>query len=135
RAFDLVDNRPPGPLFPYAIAACGSGASLALRGADFLALKGFDPALGGGTPARSGEDLALLLDVVTAGGTILYEPAAIVWHEHPATEASFRRTMSNYGIALSGYLTRHVVRHPAAAVSLIAPIPAAAAYFLKRDSP
>src|SRR5205814_10703897 len=96
RVFDLAAHRPPGPLFPYAIAACGSGASMAFRRAEFQVLPGFDPGLGGGTPARSGEDLALLLDVVAGGGLVLYEPGAIVWHEHPRTPARLRQTMRGY---------------------------------------
>jgi O-antigen biosynthesis protein len=134
RSFDLGEHRPPGPLFPYAIAACGSGASLALPASQFRQLGGFDPALGGGTPARSGEDLALLLDVVMAGGTIAYEPAAIVWHDHPASDEGFRQTMRNYGIGLTAYLTRHVLRHPSEVAPMAAVVPAAAAYFLRRDS-
>jgi len=131
RAFDLDENRPASPLFPYAIAMCGSGASMALRRADAIALGGFDPALGGGSLARSGEDLALLLDVVKAGGTVVYEPAAIVWHEHPATEAAFRALLHDYGIGLTGYLTRDVLRHPGDVVRIAARLPAAAAYMLR----
>jgi len=128
RAFDLGIHRPPGPLFPYAIAMCGSGASMLLRRHDALALGGFDEALGGGTPAGSGEDLALLLDVVSGGGTILYEPGAIVWHEHASTERQFRRTLRIYGAGLTGYLMRHVLRHPVAALRIVAAVPAAIAY-------
>lgn len=131
RAFDLGGHRPRSPLFPYAIAACGSGASMIMRRRDVIELGGFDEALGGGTPAGSGEDLALLLDIVAAGGTILYEPAAIVWHEHPATAAQLRRTLAAYGRGLTAYLARHVVRHPGELARITAALPAAAWYFAR----
>jgi GT2 family glycosyltransferase len=135
RWFDLGDHRPPdSPLFPFAIAICGSGASLALRRSVARRLGGFDVALGGGTPAASGEDLALLLDVVASGGLVAYEPRAIVWHEHPATEARFRGTLRAYGTGLTAYLTRHVARHPLDAARIAARLPAAAAYFVRPDS-
>jgi hypothetical protein len=46
RRFDLGAHRPAGPLFPYAIATCGSGASMVLRRSELRALGGFAPALG-----------------------------------------------------------------------------------------
>ena len=134
RAFDLGSHRPDGPLFPYAIAACGSGASMTFRRADLLSRGGFDPALGGGAPARSGEDLALLLDVVGSGGTVVYEPGAIVWHGHPATEERFRRVMHDYGVGLTAYLTRDILRRPLDALRIAARLPAAAAYFARPSS-
>jgi O-antigen biosynthesis protein len=135
RRFDLGAHRPAGPLFPYAIATCGSGASMVLRRSELRALGGFDPALGGGTPARSGEDLALFLDIIASGGTIAYEPSAIVWHQHPETEARFRATMRAYGVGLSAYIVRHVARHPSELLRIAARLPAAAAYFARDDSP
>jgi glycosyltransferase involved in cell wall biosynthesis len=134
RAFDLGPHRPDGPLFPYAIAACGSGASMLFRRRDVLARGGFDPLLGGGAPARSGEDLALLLDVVADGGTVLYEPGAIVWHGHPATEERFRAVLRDYGVGLTAYLTRDILRRPVDALRIAARLPAAAAYFARPSS-
>jgi len=135
RAFDLDGNRPEeAPLFPFAIAICGSGASLAMRRRAALELGGFDVALGGGVPAASGEDLALLLDVVAAGGVVAYEPRAIAWHEHPVTEAQFRAILRAYGIGLTAYVARHVLRRPRDLLRLAATAPAALAYFLRPRS-
>ena len=86
------------------------------------------------TPARSGEDLALLLDVVGDGGTVVYEPGSIVWHGHPATEERFRAVMRDYGVGLTAYLTRHILRRPLDALRIAARLPAAAAYFARPSS-
>ena len=135
RIFDLRVHRGDGPLYPFAAAVFGSGAQMAFRTSDLRQLRGFDLALGGGTPSRSGEDLALFLDLVSSGRTLVYEPGAIVWHPHPTTEATFRATLRSYGRGLTSYLVRHVSRHPGDAVRIAAAIPAAVGYFFRADSP
>lgn len=134
RFFDLQHRRAVGPMFPFAIAACGSGASMAFWRSELAAIGGFDPALGGGTPARSAEDLAAFLDLIATGRTIVYEPAAIVWHDNPRTEAAFRATLRAYGIGLTAYLFRHLAAHPADLPRLASALPAAAAHLLRPSS-
>ena len=134
RIFDLRKHRAVSPLYPFAAAVFGSGAEMSFRTSELRRLGGFDVALGGGTPSRSGEDLASFLDVVSSGGTIVYEPGAIVWHEHPVSEAQFRSTLRSYGIGLTSLLLRHVSRHPLDAIRIAAAMPAAAAYFFRADS-
>jgi GT2 family glycosyltransferase len=134
RTFDLRDHRTGSPLYPFAAAVFGSGAGMAFVAADLRDLGGFDLALGGGTPSRSGEDLAVFLDLITSGHTLVYEPGAIVWHPHPASEALFRSTLRSYGTGLTSYLIRHATRHPWDAVKIAAAIPAAVNYFFRADS-
>jgi hypothetical protein len=134
RIFDLRGHRPDSPLYPFAAAVFGSGAEMSFRTSDLRQLGGFDVALGGGTPSRGGEDLASFLDVVSSGRTLVYEPGAIIWHEHPTSEARFRSTLHSYGIGLTSFLVRHVSRHPLDAARIAAAIPAAAAYFFRSDS-
>jgi GT2 family glycosyltransferase len=133
--FDLRGHRPDSPLYPFAAAVFGSGAQMAFRASDLRDLGGFDRALGGGTPSRSGEDLAIFLDLVSSGRTLVYEPGAIVWHPHPVTEAQFRATLRAYGRGLTSYLLRHVARHPGDGARIAAAMPAAVGYFFRRDSP
>jgi GT2 family glycosyltransferase len=135
RIFDMRDHRIGSPLYPFAAAVFGSGAQMSFRTSALRQLGGFDVALGGGTPSRSGEDLAAFLDVVSGGGTLVYDPGAIVWHEHPRSEAQFRSTLRSYGIGLTSFLLRHVFRHPLDAVRISAALPAAATYFFRKDSP
>ena len=134
RRFDRHQHTTGSPLYPFAAGAFGSGANMAFRSADLRALGGFDVALGPGTPARSGEDIAAFVDVITSGGTIVYEPASIVWHEHPDTEARFRGTIGAYGTGLLAYLTRHASRRPVDAVRMAFAMPAAIVYFFGSSS-
>jgi O-antigen biosynthesis protein len=135
RVFDRHERTTGSPLYPFAAGTFGSGANMAFRTAVLRALGGFDVALGPGTPARGGEDLAAFVDVITSGSTIVYEPAAIVWHEHHATEAQFRATIRAYGTGLLAYLTRHAARRPADALRMAFAMPAALAYFFGSGSP
>jgi glycosyltransferase involved in cell wall biosynthesis len=133
--FDLQAHRTDSPLYPFAAAVFGSGAQMAFRADHLRQLGGFDLALGGGTPSRSGEDLAVFLDLVSSGRALVYEPGAIVWHTHPASEALFRATLRSYGRGLTSYLLRHVSRHPRDAARIGFAIPAAVNYYFRADSP
>lgn len=109
---ELGGERREGPLFPYAAGALGSGASMAFRRSVLVELGGFDPALGGGTPARGGEDLSPFVEVLLSGRRLAYEPAAVARHFHHRSYDDLRRVMVGYGSGLSAYLTRTVVHHP-----------------------
>jgi GT2 family glycosyltransferase len=100
------------PLFPYAAGALGTGASMAFRTLVLRSIGGFDPALGGGTPARGGEDLSPFVEVLLAGWRLVYEPAAVARHFHRRHYEELRRVMLGYGSGLSAYLTRTAVHHP-----------------------
>lgn len=65
-----------------ALTARMIGCNLAVLRRTFRALGGFDPRLGGGTPAGSGEDLDLVYRALRAGARIRYEPAARLRHAH-----------------------------------------------------
>src|SRR4051812_11009198 len=52
-------GRPPDqPLYPYTAGVFGSGANMAFSAQALENIGGFDPALGTGSPARGGDDLA-----------------------------------------------------------------------------
>jgi len=121
RIFDLGEHRLPDRLYPYSAGIFGSGASMAFETSRLQALGGFDPRL-----ATAGEDLDLFLKVLFAGGRIVYEPAALVWHRHPREYDALRRTMFNYGAGLSGLMTKWSLSRPATAAAIAARLPAAA---------
>ena len=127
RTFDADEHRPTGdPLFPLTAGSLGSGANMSF-GADFLrAQGGFDDALGTGTAAMGGDDLAAFHDVIATGHRLVYEPAAIVLHRHYRDYAGLRRQTYGYGAGLGAYLTRTVLRDPRAALALLRHVPAAA---------
>jgi GT2 family glycosyltransferase len=109
---ELANSHVESPLFPYAAGALGTGASMAFRTQVLRSIGGFDPALGGGTPARGGEDLAALVEVLLAGWRLVYEPAAIARHFHRRQYEELRRVMLGYGSGLSAYLIRTAIRDP-----------------------
>lgn len=96
------------PLFPFAAGRFGSGANISLRRGAFARLGGFDPVLGTGTKARGGEDLDAFIRLMMEGGTLVYEPASIVWHEHRDRMEDLRNEMYGYGAGLSAVITKHM---------------------------
>jgi hypothetical protein len=102
----------PSPLFPFTAGRFGSGANMAFRTDWLTAQGGFDPAMGAGSPARGGDDLTAFLKVIVEGGTLIYEPAAIVRHWHRRDYAGMRRQAFGYGVGLGAYLTASVRMQP-----------------------
>jgi GT2 family glycosyltransferase len=64
-----------------------------------------DEALGPGMPSGVGEDTYLFYRVLKAGYTIVYEPAACVWHEHRRDLPALRRQIFNYS---KGHVAYHL---------------------------
>nr|WP_240896560.1 glycosyltransferase [Kineococcus vitellinus] len=93
----------------YGIGTYGAGANMAFRRHALVASGGFDPALGTGTPARGGEDLAAMISALWSGGALGYEPAALVHHRHRRDEAGLRRQMLASGIGFTAMLASLVV--------------------------
>jgi GT2 family glycosyltransferase len=112
RRFDLEKHRGDGPLYPFNAGQFGSGANSAFRTSFLREIGGFDEMLGTGTPARGGEDLDLFLEVLGHGGTIVYQPAAVLWHEHHADMAQLEKQLFAYGVGLGAMLTKRLVTRP-----------------------
>jgi O-antigen biosynthesis protein len=98
-----------GRLFPYACGEFGSGANTAVLAGPARAIGGFDVRLGAGTPAWGGEELDLYLRMLQAGHAIVYEPAALLWHDHPDHPERLRSEAFHYGIGLTAMLTKHAL--------------------------
>jgi GT2 family glycosyltransferase len=96
------------PLPPY-----GAGANMAFRREAIERIGRFDPALGTGTSTLAGEDTAALSALLLAGGTIVYQPSAIVFHRHRRDYPALERVMLGYGRGLSAYYASMVLRRPA----------------------
>jgi hypothetical protein len=79
---------------------------MAFRRRELIAAGGFDPALGGGSPAGSGEDIYAFSTAVLRGGQIVYEPRAICWHEHRKDGNDLRRQIFDYGVGFGAILTK-----------------------------
>ena len=100
------------PLFPYATGRFGAGCNIAFRRSVLIAKGGFDLTLGVGTPSRGGEDLALMMRQVLTGGTVAFEPRAVVRHQHRESKEEFLSQVFGYGIGLSAMFTALIVRDP-----------------------
>ncbi|MCB1380887.1 MAG: glycosyltransferase [Alphaproteobacteria bacterium] len=134
RTCDLGANRQPGPLYPYTAGQFGSGANMSFRAEVLRSVGGFDPALGAGTFARGGDDLAAFLAVIQSGHRIVYEPAAIVWHFHRRGEDGMRRQAFSYGVGLGAYLTKQIIERPSTMFTYLGVLPAGLVHILGRGS-
>jgi hypothetical protein len=84
----------------------GGTANAAFRRSIFAdpAIGPMEETLGPGTPTGVGEDTYVFYRILRAGGTIVYEPAAVVWHRH-------RRTLRDFWRQLHAYSRGHVAYH------------------------
>ena len=60
----------------------GHGSSMSFRKTALDQLGGFDNRLGAGAPLKSGEDIDINYRVLRSGDSIVYEPRAVVRHNH-----------------------------------------------------
>jgi GT2 family glycosyltransferase len=96
----------------YAAGSFGAGANMAYRALVLRELGGFDLALGAGTKARGGEDLAMFARLAWRGHGVGFEPDAIVHHTHRRDEGSLERQIEGYGIGYGALLTALVLEDP-----------------------
>ncbi|HLI56098.1 MAG TPA: glycosyltransferase [Actinomycetota bacterium] len=131
--FDLEENAPADPLYPYAVGRFGSGACAAFDPVVLRLLGGFDTALGPATPARGGEDIDAFLRIVLAGHRLVYEPRSLVRHHHRRDYADLRRTVQSYGVGLSAVLTKALL-NPATRADVLRRAPRGVVYFFNPSS-
>jgi GT2 family glycosyltransferase len=89
-----VDHR--GRVLPWHV---GSGANFAAHTAVLERHAGWDERLGVGSPGRAAEDTDLLYRIMRAGGTVRWEPGAIVAHEWQ-TRARRMETRTSYAFGI-----------------------------------
>ena len=116
--FDLGVNRPNGRLFPYAAGVLGSGANMSFRTSFLREMGGFDPALGAGSVAQGGDDLAAFYEVMVRGYRLVYEPGAIVRHQHHRDIEQLEKQITGYGVGLGAFLTKIVLDRPSTLLKL-----------------
>jgi len=132
RVYDMGENRPHNVLFPFAAGALGSGANMAYRTETLRKIGGFDDALGAGTLAKGGDDLAGFAATLLHGYQLVYDPEAIVWHHHRRTEEGTRGQAYGYGVGLGAYLTKMVLDRPATLWHFLMATPWAIAHLLRK---
>jgi GT2 family glycosyltransferase len=134
RVFDLQENRQPSPLYPYTAGTFGSGANMAFKTAALCRLGGFDPALGAGSAAMGGDDLAAFFEVVTAGYQLVYQPTALLRHWHRREYAGLRSQAYGYGVGLTAYLAKTLVDKPIRILDFAVRAPAGLVYVFSPHS-
>jgi GT2 family glycosyltransferase len=100
------------------------GSHMAFRAEALRSVGGYDIALGPGTPARSGEDLGVLIALLCAGRKIAYEPTAIIRHSHRATMTELEAQIYGYGVGFTAMLAAAALRDPRHLLGLAAVVPA-----------
>lgn len=118
-------------LFPYAAGRFGAGCNMAFRRLALERKGGFDVTLGTGTPSRGGEDLAMFMKHVLTGGSLAYEPRAVVHHQHRQSEEEFFTQVFGYGVGLTAMYTALIVRDPRHLARMFRRIPAGYRLFTK----
>jgi O-antigen biosynthesis protein len=94
---------------PLDAASVGVGVTMAWRRRLLVELGGFDPALGAGTVAGWAEDLDVFRRALAIGAVLVYEPAALAWHDHPETPDALRAMMRRYARAFGAYCAKIAV--------------------------
>jgi glycosyltransferase involved in cell wall biosynthesis len=143
RTIGLDQAAERGSLLPYATGRIGAGVSMAWRTSILRELGGFDVAFDALTPpwpprarnGSSGEDVAAFFDALVSGYRIVFEPSAIVFHEHRRTYAELERQLYWHGIGLGAYLTRCLTTRPARILDFARLVPSGLRYGFASDSP
>src|SRR5579875_55388 len=105
-------------------ATVGHGANMAWRRRALAAIGGFDELLGPGSPLRAAEDHDAFWRALAAGGTGIFEPAAVVVHRSWRTRRQQVRAYYAYGVGTGALaVKRWRLTGRAAAGSPLGPLP------------
>lgn len=121
--FDISSQQQNNRFFPFSPGRYGTGANMAFRTSLLKKVGGFDPALGVGTPSLGADDLAIFFKVIMEGYQLMYQPAALVQHQHRRTYEGLQRQMFGYGSGLTAFLTKCILDQPYLIISLLTKIP------------
>ena len=123
RAYDLDRNRGDTLLYPYTPGIFGASNNVAFRRRAFMDGGGFDLAFGPATPAYSAEDLDAFLSTILDGRQIIYEPRAMVRHEHRRSFSELYWQVFTYSAGSSALLTKWSLARPSVAWELAHRLP------------
>lgn len=134
RTFDLNDNRPDDPLYPFRPSIFGTGGNMAFRKTALSGIDGFDTALGPATPTHSAEELDVFFRLLQADYRIAYQPSALVRHPNPSTLESVYNHVYSFGVGYTAFLTKCLVNCPLSILEIIPRIPYGIYFALSRRS-
>jgi glycosyltransferase involved in cell wall biosynthesis len=120
------------PLYP--LPPFGTGANMTFRPGVIERVGGWDTALGAGTPAMGSEDTLAFMEVLNAGGTVVYQPSAVTFHYHRQDFAGLEKQMVGYGTGLTAAYTSLLLRRPGLIFALLRLVPGALRDLTSKDS-
>jgi len=98
----------PAPLIAWAVSI-GNACNLALDRRAALSVGGFDGTFGVCAALPAGEDLDLIWRLISGGMTVVYEPRAMVRHEHRCTMDGLSRQLAGHQRGIVGFLTKAAI--------------------------
>jgi glycosyltransferase involved in cell wall biosynthesis len=109
RGFNRKVYRPGtwNAFYPLGSGRFGAGVNMSIRRKTLEKMGGFDNALDVGSIARGCGDLDIFARVIKDGGYLVYDPCAIVWHQHRKTMHQLRRQMFDYGFGFCAYVGKY----------------------------
>lgn len=135
RVFDPSVSPSEVPFFPHAPGTFGSGANMAFRRETIIDIRGFVPALGIGTTARGGEDLAAFTGALLSGSRLVYEPGMMIRRRRDQSHEKVRQVILDYGVGLGAYLAKTAHDRPSTLLAVARRIPPSLSYLLSPESP
>lgn len=115
--FSPETARHQSPLYPR--PPFGATGNMAARRDALDRIGRFDCALGSGTMSRACEDTAALSALLLEGGTIVYQPTAIVYHYYRRDYAALRRQLQGYGRGLTSFYASMLVNRPSCMAEML----------------
>ena len=104
--FSGSDQRPEYPVHPWQL---GAGCNMAFRCRVFEQIGLFDEALDMGTPTGGGGDTDIFRRLLRAGLTAVYNPEALVYHQHRETWPELYRQAWGYGKSFTALMTKSLL--------------------------
>ena len=78
----------------------------------FASIGGFDPQLGRGTPQMGSDDVDIFYRVLKAGYTIVYEPSALIYHNHRHSMEELVEYGYSSGVSIKSFTKKYFLKDP-----------------------
>ena len=87
----------------------GHSVNMSFRREAYDWIGGFDEEMGPGTRLIAAEDLDLLYRLLRAGGRVVYQPEAIIYHDQWRSRSEARRRRGEYAQGTAAFLLKHAL--------------------------
>jgi GT2 family glycosyltransferase len=89
----------------------GHSVNMSFRREAYDWIGGFDEEMGPGTRLIAAEDLDLLYRLLRAGGKVVYQPEAIIYHDQWRSRSEARRRRGEYAQGTAAFLLKHALAY------------------------